>query len=106
MKDTLISVGLLAAGGAAIAAASGVYSKGSRAMSGGKIESPTCPNCGVLARRIIKVRHVWEPILVKANGEWMPHDEPKVGREVEPIQIGSDIELSCGGGHRWKTRLV
>ena len=31
-KDTLISVGLLAAGGAAIAAASGVYSKGSRAL--------------------------------------------------------------------------
>jgi putative sterol carrier protein len=32
MKDTLISVGLLAAGGVAIAAASGVYSKGSRAL--------------------------------------------------------------------------
>ena len=31
MKDTLISVGLLAAGGVAIAAASGVYGKGSRA---------------------------------------------------------------------------
>ena len=31
-KDTLISVGLLAAGGVAIAAAAGVYSRGSRAI--------------------------------------------------------------------------
>jgi hypothetical protein len=34
MKDTLISVGLLAAGGVAIAAASGMYGKGSRAIRG------------------------------------------------------------------------
>ena len=35
-KDTLMSVGLLAAGGVAIAAASGAYGKGSRAKAGNR----------------------------------------------------------------------
>ena len=55
-KENLISVGLLAAGGAAIAAASGVYSKGSRAHEGGSRASrDTTPK----ARRTVTVNDGW-----------------------------------------------
>jgi hypothetical protein len=38
-KDNLINMGLLAAGGVAIAAASGVYSQGSRRENGSRSKS-------------------------------------------------------------------
>ena len=55
-KDNLITVGLLAAGGVAIAAASGVYGKGSRAHDGGSRASrDTTPK----ARRTVTVTVGW-----------------------------------------------
>ena len=71
-KDTLISVGLLAAGGVAIAAASGVYSKGSRAKRAEQDGAyPGFPTIEELRKRVmeyVKTQYKWTPTSVTLEG--------------------------------------
>jgi hypothetical protein len=105
-KDNLLNLGLLAAGGAAIAAASGVYGKGSRAkraeQDGAYPGFPTIEELRKRAIEYVKTQYKWTPTSVTLEGRLFVArgTAGKIVR-VEPIirldwfsDLSSDLSLA------------